>query len=761
MEQPVTPITTDLVLLGGGHSHALVLRQLGMVELPGVRLTLISDRVETPYSGMLPAHIAGRYSLDQSHIDLRPLTRFANCRLYLDRVIGVAMEQRQVLCAHHPPVAFDVLSIDTGSTPAMVAVPGAREYSIPAKPVPELLQAWYHLLQAVRAHPSQSWTLAVVGGGVGGIELVLNMQECLRQLLADLGQPPDRLTLHLFHRGQALAPDRHPFIRQRLGRILQRRGIQVHLGEAVVRLDRPSPVGPVEIQGESGRVVRCDEVFWVTGAAAPPWLQSSGLSLDDQGFIQVGDTLQSLSHPNVFAAGDVATMVHHPRPKAGVFAVRQGKPLYQNLLRVLQNRPLQPFHPQRQFLTLIDLGYGRTLAARGPWSWESSLCRRWKDHIDQRFMARLREFPVMADNSRRHPPLALTAAPVPPPCRGCGAKVGSDALVLALERVRQDFPDFGVGDDDLLVGLEAPDDAAVIKVPAGQVMVHTVDFFPALVEDPYLFAQICLKHCLSDLYAMGANPQSVLAMVQVPYGTPAKQADTLYSLLVGIHQGLLPTGALLVGGHSIQAAQLGLGLACNGVARPDRLLRKGGMGVGDGLILTQPLGTGTLFAADMRGLARGRWITAALEQMVQSSQGAAAVLQAHQATACTDVTGFGLIGHLLEMVRASRVSVQLELGALPVLAGARETLAQGIVSSLQPQNLQSAQAIANRVDYQAHPDYPLLFDPQTAGGLLATIPAAQLGDCLQALRAQGYGAATVIGQVTGKASPQPITIHSW
>jgi selenide,water dikinase len=183
--------------------------------------------------------------------------------------------------------------------------------------------------------------------------------------------------------------------------------------------------------------------------------------------------------------------------------------------------------------------------------------------------------------------------------------------------------------------------------------------------------------------------------------------------------------------------------------------------VGDGLILTQALGTGTLFAADMGGLARGRWIAAALEQMVQSNQTAAAVLQAHQATACTDVTGFGLIGHLLEMVRASRVSVQLELGSLPVLAGARETLAQGIVSSLQPQNLAAAQAIANGADYEAHPDYPLLFDPQTAGGLLAAIPAAQVADCLQALRAQGYGAATVIGQVTGEASPQPITIDRW
>jgi selenide,water dikinase len=163
-----------------------------------------------------------------------------------------------------------------------------------------------------------------------------------------------------------------------------------------------------------------------------------------------------------------------------------------------------------------------------------------------------------------------------------------------------------------VIGLDAPDDAAVMQIPPGRVMVHTVDFFTAMVDDPFVFAQICLKHCLSDLYAMGATPHSVLAMVQMPYATPAKQADTLYPLLAGIHQGLSPTGTPLVGGHTTVGNQLALGFACNGVADPDRLLRKGGMGVGHGLILTQPLGTGTLFAADMRRLAKGRWIEAAI-----------------------------------------------------------------------------------------------------------------------------------------------------
>jgi selenide,water dikinase len=811
--QPETPISTDVVLIGGGHTHAIVLRKLGMVRLPGVRLTLITNLVDTPYSGMLPCHVSGRYSFDESHIDLRPLTRFANCRLYMDRAIGLDMERREVICANHPPVSFDVLSIDTGSTPATVKVPGAEEYTIPAKPVPELLRQWHQLLQEVRENPTRSLTIGMVGGGVGGVELTLNMQERLYRLLEELGQPTHRATFHMFHRGDELASGRNRWTRRRLQKIFRERGIQLHLNEAVTQLDQPDPHGSILVSGESGVVVECDRVFWVTSASAPQWLQGSGLSLDDKGFIQTRDTLQTFSHPHVFAAGDVATMVNHPRPKAGVFAVRQGKPLYDNLLRLLQGKPLKPFHPQKQFLTLIDIGYGRTIASRGPFSLESSLFRRWKNHIDQKFMDLFREFPSMEEMNPKivklpnispaslthpypsqeithpypsqeithpypsqegtaipqnstpsHPTTTPPTSPTSPtlPCTGCGSKVGSNALSLAIQRVREDFPNFGATTDDLLIGLDSPDDAAVVRVPEGQVMVHTVDFFTAMVDDPFVFAQICLKHCLSDLYAMGAKPHSVLAIVQVPYATPEKQADTLYPLLVGIQKGLLSTGAPLVGGHTTVASQLGLGFACNGAAYPDRLLRKGGMQPGDVLILTQPIGTGTLFAADMRRLAKGRWIESAIRHMLQSNQQAGAVFQAQQATACTDVTGFGLAGHLLEMVRASRVSVDLDLTHLPILYGARETLAQGIVSSLQPQNLQAAKAIANAEEYERHPDYPLLYDPQTAGGLLAAVPADKVEDCLHQLQEKGYYSSTVIGQVVpGEDLAQPIRIKKW
>ncbi len=781
--QTPPPISTDVVLVGGGHTHALVLRRWGMAPIPGVRLTLLTDLVDTPYSGMLPSYVAGRYSFDEAHIDLRPLARFAQCRLVVDRAVGVDPARQRVQCANHPAIAYDVLSIDTGSTPAVAAVPGAAEHAIAAKPVPTLLHQWQVFLETVEANPQKPITLVVAGGGVGGVELTIGLHERLINLLTDLGQPPSNLTLHLFHRGRELAAERNPWTRRRLENVLRSRGIQLHLNDPVEEISRDDATGQRVVRGASGVRVECDRVFWVTSASAPHWLQDSGLSLTDRGFIALGDTLQTLSHPNVFAAGDVATMVHHPRPKAGVFAVRQGPPLTENLRRYVQGQPLKPFRPQKQFLTLIETGDGRAIASRGPFALETSLAHRWKDHIDRKFMARFSDLPLgqmappQQSSSQENPSFISAianavgwalptikknvfqtspeASPVAgaspqPQCAGCGSKIGSTALSDALRRLRQDFPT--IPSEAVLIGLDTPDDAAVVAVPPGLAMLHTIDYFTALVDDPFVFAQIALKHCLSDLYAMGAQPHTVLALVQVPYATPPKQAEMLYQILAGTHKGLLASGIPLVGGHTTVGPQLALGFACNGVADPKKLLRKSGMRPGDQLILTQPLGTGTLFAAEMQGKAKGRWIEEAISAMLTSNQAAAEIFRAHGATACTDVTGFGLAGHLLEMTRAARVAAVVELDALPVLTGASGTLAAGIFSSLHPQNLQ----IADVIDPQGtdHPLYPLLFDPQTAGGLLAAVPAAIAQPCLDHLRRRGYPAAALIGAATTAADAQ-------
>ncbi|BAY18926.1 FAD-dependent pyridine nucleotide-disulfide oxidoreductase [Anabaenopsis circularis NIES-21] len=376
----------DLVLVGGGHSHAIALKMFGIKPLPGVSLTLITPALDTPYSGMLPGHIAGLYNYDECHINLSRLADFAHAHLYIDRAIGLDLENRQVICANRPAVNFDVLSIDIGSTPATISVPGAAEYAIPAKPVAKLLECWYELLQSVHKNPQQPIKIAIVGGGVGGVELALAMQAHLQQLLIANQKPIQNLEIHLFHRHHKILPHNHNSVQHQVKQVVTSRGIKLHLGESVSQIKYINEE-LLAVKCELGLVVECDKVFWVTQASAPDWLKTTGLGTDEQGFILVNDTLQSQTHPQVFAAGDIATMVNHPRPKAGVFAVRQGKPLFENLQRIILGKPLKPYIPQQQYLSLIGTGDKRAIATKGAFTLPPHpLLWCWKDWIDRRFM---------------------------------------------------------------------------------------------------------------------------------------------------------------------------------------------------------------------------------------------------------------------------------------------------------------------------------------------------------------------------------------
>ena len=730
------PVIKDLVLLGGGHSHIAVLKSFGMRPIPGVRLTLISRDIETAYSGMLPGLIAGHYSFDQAHIDLVPLTRFAGARFFHDEVTGIDPVAQTLSLANRPPVSYDVLSINTGSTPSIDDVSGAGDHVVPVKPINRFLGHWESLRERIGKYGAGT-RIGVVGGGTGGVELCLSVHHALTTQPI----PPRKLSLELLTADGEILQEHPGSVVRRFRRILAERGIEVHTDTRVAQ------VMPNTLIDDAGREFRFHEILWVTQAGAPPWLAGSEIAIDSQGFMVVNDHLQSQSHANVFGAGDVAAMANHPRPKAGVFAVRQGRPLARNLRRYLLKRPLTRYRPQRRFLKLVSTGDRYAVASRGPWSAEGRWVWRWKDWIDSRFMEKYQVLPDMEPRTAN----AEIPAPLRDPavedadddmrCGGCGAKVGADVLAAALAGI------VTLPREDVIVGLEAPDDAAIIAVPSNRLSVLSVDGFRPMIDDPYLFGRITANHCLGDVYAMGAEPQAAMTMATMPVWPEDKLVDELRQMLLGALYVFDREGVALVGGHTGEGAELTLGFTVTGLIEPDQALRKAALRAGDVLVLTKAVGTGTLLAADMRARARGRWLEAAIASMLHSCRTAGDVFRTHGARACTDVTGFGLAGHLLEMLGDTPLGALIDLDALPVLPGALETIETGILSTLQPKNERFAAQVEATTRQREQAEFALLFDPQTAGGLLAGVPRDNVRACVAELVAQGYPDTAVVGEV--------------
>jgi len=756
MQTPDQPVLQDIVLIGGGHSHVGVLKRFAMNPLPGVRLTLICRDTHTPYSGMLPGYVAGHYTYDDVHIDLSKLAEFAGARFYRDEAIGLDRDNKRVICRGRPDVPYDLLSINIGSSPRVGEVEGASEYSVPVKPVTGFNNHWLALLDRLQKH-EEAFTIAVVGAGAGGVELTLAMQYRLRKEFRNRGKDPDLLRFHLFDAAEEILPTHNAKVRSIFRKTLQERGVTVHLGSAVKKVSKG------QLETASGETLQVDDTFWVTRAGGPEWLKNTGLALDEGLFIRVRDTLQTETDDSIFSAGDIANVVNHPREKAGVFAVRQGPPLADNLKHLAQGKVPRDFRPQKKWLALITTGDKYAVASRGDMHLHGRWVWRWKDRIDRSFMAKFCDLPPMETDAdepdtraaRNQEEAAQAISAVAMRCGGCGAKVGSTVLSNALSSLRP------LERDDILVGLHSPDDAAVLRVPPGKAVVHTVDFFRAFIDDPYIFGRVAANHSLGDIFAMGAEAQSATAVATIPYGIESKVEDVLHQMMAGAVEILNDAGCALVGGHTGEGKELALGFAINGLVNPDEIMSKGGLRPGDLLILTKPLGTGTLFAAHARLAAKGRWIDGALASMIQSSKPAADCLRRHGAKACTDITGFGLLGHLVEMTRPSGVDAQLQLSALPILEGAEETAAAGILSSLQPANVRLRRAIRNQEHWLSHPRYPLLFDPQTAGGLLAGVAADQAEDCVRELKALGYASTSIIGRILPQDTSgaiEPVTL---
>ncbi|MFB9149497.1 selenide, water dikinase SelD [Roseovarius ramblicola] len=701
MPSPV-PLSRDLVLVGGGHAHALVLRMWGMEPLPGARLTVIDPNPVAPYSGMLPGMVAGHYRQRDLEIDLVRLARFAGARLIVGAACGIDAGARRITLGDGREIGYDVASVDVGVHARMPGLPGFAEHGLAVKPLGPFAARWEAFVAEVAAG-REAPGAAVIGGGIAGVEVALAMAHRLRQAAG-------RADVSLIERAPQIAPG-GPVLRPRLMRALADMGVRVRTGARVAEVRSDA------VLLEGGEAVPARLTVGAAGARAHEWLAQTGLPVTQDGFVRVAADMRVEGQDALFAVGDCAHLGHAPRPKAGVFAVRVAPVLRDNLRAVLCGGQTRAFRPQRDYLKLVSLGERRAVAEKLGIAFSGRLLWRWKDRIDRAFMDKFDPLPQM--RAEPLPRLRALSGEVDdePMCGGCGAKVAPEVLRGAIA---------GPGDD-----------AAVIET-GGVRQVLSTDHLRAFTEDHGLMARIAALHALGDIWAMGARPQAALVSVTLPRMSEALQARSMTEIMAGARAALAPAGAQIVGGHSSMGAEASIGFALTGIVEGEAITLAGGR-PGDALILTRPIGSGTLLAADMRGVAEGRDIVALFNRLVEPQGDAAALLSG--AHAMTDVTGFGLAGHLRNMCRESGVAAWIDPEAVPPMPGAEALAARGLRSTIWAANRRAAPVAGLGEGGRA----ALMHDPQTAGGLLAAVAAGEADALVARLREAGHGAARIGG----------------
>lgn len=601
--------------------------------------------------------------------------------------------------------------------------------------------------------------IVIVGGGAGGTEIALCLPARIKHVLGDA-----EYKITMVDSGDQVAGGTHPHTATEVAKLLAHRHVNIVLGKRVTHITQ----GHVWLDDSS--YLPADIVFWAASAAAPPLLSAFDLPKDDRGFLLTEPTLQCAGSDGIFAVGDTGTIRGTSLPKAGVYAVREGPVLWENIQRSLSGEKLVEYKPQKRFLKLLNTGDGSAIGEYAGHYFRGALVWWLKDRIDGKFMDMYQDYRPMMRAATAH----VNGNHQQMRCAGCGGKIGSSILSRALARL--DVP----ASEDVLVGLSEPDDVAVIQPRDGKPIATTIDFFAAPLDDPYLVGRMAALHAVSDVLAKGARPIAALAMATLPLGSPRKQEQLLYEFLAGGLAELKPLGGTLAGGHTIEGPQFTVGFTI--LASQERPARtKGELQVGDKLILTKPLGTGVLLAAHMQARLKAEWYAPLIEAMLRSNQPAAELLDKYNVRAATDVTGFGLAGHLLEMLRAADLAAEIDLAEVPLLPGTAELLEEGLESTLAPENrgveaeMDISQSIStmgwNEVGHNGLPiwaekresvshwlreraEFAALFDPQTCGGLLLATTAEQTESLMKELKRLGDTHATVVGSVQRRAPDQ-------
>ncbi len=694
-----------LVLAGGGHTHSLLLRRWAKNpnKRPRGLITLINRSSHTLYSGMIPGVIAGIYQKEEAQINLRYWADKASVAIVIAEIEGLDLKNNHVILKNRAPIFYDNLSLDVGSETVknnQYNYIGNEDQVITIKPFSKTLK-W--LEQEDDRLKLFSTEITVVGSGLAAIEIVFALRR----------RWPGR---HINLRANNLDS------KFSIKRLLLKQSIKI------IKEDYPI----------KGPVILC------TGNQSPEWLRNSGLPVNSSGRIFTNKKLQVEENSNIFAVGDCGTIRNFYRPPSGTWAVKAASPLARNLERINTKIKIINWQPQQFSLQLLGINiefkknigiafWGPIIFGPLPLIW------KLKQFLDKSFMHKfnsdLKMFKSEINNVQNME------------CRGCAAKLAAQPLRKALEKSR-------------LSNLNnEPEDSSIISSEnVEENIIQSVDGFPALLSDPWLNARLTALHASSDLWACGGLVNSAQSVITLPSVSPDLQQELLSQCILGLQSALLPQGAKLVGGHTLESRSplmnpitmgIQITLCVNGILSSKKnFWRKNGIKANDVLLLSRGLGSGVIFAAAMQGDSRSEDFDEILTTLSKSQHGLVNQIQNilndndnfGSIHACTDITGFGLLGHLSEMVYAtnllriknSKVPIYLDLEAssIPSLKGALNLIEKGYRSSLARENrkflnllesenenlmIKLSSADLNHRDYRKILE--LIIDPQTCGPL--------------------------------------------
>ena len=726
-----------LVLIGGGHAQIQVLKSFAMKPVDGLAITLITDVLHAPYSGMLPGFVEGVWHADDIHIDLTRLASFAGASVIHAPVSEIDPKARIIHFESRPSLGYDILSLNCGAVPDLDKITGADNHSIAVKPIA-------HFLEQLPDKRDETRVINIIGAGVAGLELAFAF--CKRY-------ESQNIDINVFSRAKSILPTMPTKAGRLIGRLAKDKGITIHDSTAISAMDER------QLTSTDGRTFPSGLNFVVTGVKASPFVASLDGTLDKDGFVSVSNTLQSPYFPEIFAAGDIASTREHPREKAGVFAVRAGAILAENLRRYIFQQPLKKWRPQKRYLALIGTGDGKAVAIRNGLVAHHSLFWRLKLRIDKAFMDKFNNLPKMTAQAPLALPLYEARHPVKDDpifaemrCTGCAAKASASLLDTAMARALNAAHALGV-DKSLLADDGALGEDAGLTPAISADLRHSFDSLTQMVPDPFIFGQIAVNHALSDLYVAGAKPLYATAHLNLEEASEPYQQEIATQLLTGALLGLGAAQARLIGGHTSQSRAASLGFAVTGAQTHQ--LADYEPSSDYVLVMTKKLGIGTALAALMRQKAGAALHQEVIDAMLLSNQHAAECFFAHGAIAMTDITGFGLARHTQNLLSRlpDTLGARLSLSALSSFDGIEAVINAGIRSSLFDKNRQAG--IVTPAPSLSGKEWRLnlLFDPQTSGGVLALIPAASANQAMAEIqKIQPAAHPAIIGTLTADAT---------